>query len=98
VVDVLPGSPAATAGLMGSTRPVTINGEQVQVGGDVIVAVNGQPVKTFDDVVTYLANNSQVGQTITLTVMRLGQQMTLNVTLEARPSSNQPSTEPMSQQ
>jgi S1-C subfamily serine protease len=89
VVEVLPNSPAAKAGVQGSTRQVTINGEQVQVDGDVIVAVGDQPVKNFDDVVTYLANSTQVGQTITLTVLRNGQQITLNVTLEARPSAAQ---------
>jgi len=87
VVQVLTNSPAAKAGVQGSSRQVTINGEQVEVGGDVIVAVNGQPVNNFDDVVTYLANNTQVGQAITLTVLRNGQQMTLNVTLEARPAA-----------
>jgi len=98
VVDVMPGSPADKAGLQGSTRQVIINGQQVQVGGDVIVAIDGKPVKTFDDVVTYLADSTQVGQTITLTVLRNGKQVTLNVTLDARPSTSQPSTQPMSQQ
>jgi serine protease Do len=87
VIDVTPNSPAAAGGLQGSTTEVTINGEQVPVGGDVIVAVNGQPVKAFDDLIAYLADYTTVGQTITLTVLRSGNQVTVNVTLGARPGT-----------
>jgi S1-C subfamily serine protease len=86
VVDVAPGSPAAKAGLRGSDRQVTIAGEQARDGGDVIVAVNGQPVQGFDDLVAYLARNTTVGQTITLTVLRQGKEETRSVTLAARPA------------
>jgi S1-C subfamily serine protease len=55
------------------------------VGGDVIVAVDGQPVKEFDDVVTYLARAAEVGQKITLSLLRQGQEETVQVELAARP-------------
>ena len=87
VIDVTPNSPASQAGLHGSTNPVTINGSQARVGGDVIVAINGQPVKTFDDLVAYLATSTQVGQTVTLTILRNGAQQTVSVTLQVRPAS-----------
>jgi len=64
---------------------VTINGQQVDVGGDVIVAYAGRPVKTSDDVVTFLARYGVVGQAVTLTVLRGGAQVNVQVTLEARP-------------
>jgi serine protease Do len=89
VVTVLAGSPAAQAGLQPSNTDVTINGVTTQVGGDVIVAINGQPIQSFDDLVSYLANNTTVGQTITLTILRGGNQQTASLTLAARPGEAQ---------
>ncbi len=86
VVDVVPGGPADKAGLRGSDREVEIDGETARIGGDVIIAINGQPVKAFDDVVTYLARFTEVGQSLNLTVLRGGAQQTLQVTLVARPT------------
>ncbi|CAG0927382.1 serine protease DegQ [Thermoflexales bacterium] len=80
-------SPADKAGLRGSDQPTTLNGQSVNVGGDVIIAIEGQPVKTFDDLVAYLVRSTRVNQTVTLTILRDGQQQDIKVTLEARPSS-----------
>jgi serine protease Do len=86
VVSVTAGGPADKAGLHGSDQQTQINGVSVPVGGDVIVAVDGQPVRQFNDLLSYLARNTEVGQTITLTVLRDGKEMTLDVTLAARPA------------
>ncbi len=94
VMDVTSGGPADKAGLKGSTQPATVNGQQVQVGGDVITAIDGAAVKTFDDVVSYLENSTKVGQSITLTVLRGGQQQSVQVTLGARPSTAAAQTVP----
>jgi serine protease Do len=88
VVQVLPGGPAAQAGLQGSEQSLTLLGQQVPVGGDVITAINGSSVKTFDDLVAYLARSAQVGQTVPLTILRNGRQQTLQVTLAARPAQS----------
>jgi len=88
VNQVTSGSPADKAGLHGSDQQTTINGQQAQVGGDVIIAIDNQPVKTFDDLVSYLASSTQVNQTVTLTILRNGQQQTVQVTLAARPKSD----------
>ncbi|RME48562.1 MAG: PDZ domain-containing protein [Chloroflexi bacterium] len=85
VIDVVPDSPADKAGLRGSDRQVEIEGQQVRVGGDVIVAIDRQPVKGIDDLVTYLTRNTDVGQTVTLTVLRNGKEETVKVKLAARP-------------
>ncbi|GAB4535896.1 MAG: hypothetical protein Kow0063_20770 [Anaerolineae bacterium] len=87
VVDVVPGSPADKAGLQGSDRQVKIEGQDVRVGGDVITAIDGQAVREFDDLVTYLARATEVGQKISLTVLRGGKEKTIQVTLAARPKS-----------
>lgn len=87
VESVLAGSPAEKAGLQASQKQVTINGQQISVGGDVITAYDGQVVKSSDDLVTILAREGSVGQTVTLTVLRNGKQIEVKVTLEKRPSS-----------
>jgi S1-C subfamily serine protease len=87
VVDVTPNSPAAKAGLQGSTQSTTIAGQSVPVGGDVIVSINGSPVKTFDDLITYLARNTDVGQKVMLGILRNGKSMTVDLTLSARPAT-----------
>jgi serine protease Do len=87
VVEVSPNGPADKAGLQGSERQVEIDGQQVPVGGDVIVAIGGQPVNALDDLVVYLARNTQVGQTVTLTVLRQSEEVQIQVTLGARPTS-----------
>jgi len=84
---VTPGSPADKAGLRSSNREVTIEGQPVRVGGDVILAMEGQTITTFDDLVTYLTRSTEVGQTVSLTVLRDGKEETLKVTLAARPAS-----------
>lgn len=87
VVEVVPGSPADQASLRGSDRQIKIDGQDVQVGGDVITAIDGQPVKDFDDLVTYLARATEVGQQVTLTVLRQGKEESVQVTLVARPAA-----------
>ena len=59
----------------------------MQVGGDVITAIDGQPVKRFEDLVTYLARNGKVGKTVKLTILRDGKEMTVSLTLAARPGA-----------
>jgi 2-alkenal reductase len=53
--------------------------------GDVILAVDDQPVARFEDIVSYLFNATTPGQTITLHMLRDGEEVSVDVTLEARP-------------
>jgi len=87
VVAVIADSPADKAGLRGSDKQVTIDGIQLSIGGDVIVAIEGQPVQDMDDLVTYLARSTQVGQQTTLSILRDGKQKEISVTLTARPTT-----------
>ena len=86
VARVVPGGPAAKAGLRGGNREVTVAGMPMRAGGDIIIAINDQPVKRFEDLVNYLALETRVGDVVTLTVIRDGQQKTVRVTLEERPN------------
>jgi 2-alkenal reductase len=87
VETVTAGGPADKAGIKASSTNFTDNGQQITIGGDVITAYNGQTVRSSDDLVTFLANSGSVGQTVTLTVLRSGKQIQVQVTLGLRPSS-----------
>lgn len=85
--EVMANSPAEKAGLKGSTGQATIDGQDVNVGGDVITAINGQPIKAMDELIAYLANNTSVGEKITLTVLRDKLETSIELTLAARPDA-----------
>jgi serine protease Do len=87
VIDVTDGGPAEEAGLRGSDRQVDVDGEQADLGGDVIVAIESQPVEEFDDLVSYLVSSTSVGDEVTLTILRDGREQTVEVTLGARPET-----------
>jgi S1-C subfamily serine protease len=75
VTEVTASSPAENAGLVGENGP----------GGDLIVSVDGQSVLTSDDLIAYLVFETQVGQTIELTVLRDGEEVAISLLLGARP-------------
>jgi 2-alkenal reductase len=87
VIRVVPNSPAEKAGLRGGNSEVEVMGQPVIVGGDVIVRIGEQDVRRFDDILSYLSRNGEVGATVNLTIIRAGQTETLVVTLGARPST-----------
>src|SRR5690349_15484256 len=89
VEEVMPNSPAEKAGLRGSDQQVTIDGQQANVGGDVITAIDGQQILQMNDLIAYLARSTKVDQKIALTILRDGKQQTLDVMLIARPSSEE---------
>jgi S1-C subfamily serine protease len=90
VIEVTPGSPAAKAGLLGSSIEVEIDRQEVLVGGDVITGVDQQAINDFEDLVAFLARYTIVGQTLTLEVIREGEPIEVPLTLEARPGEESP--------
>jgi serine protease Do len=92
VGEIMPNSPAEKAGLRGSNQQVTIDGQTANVGGDVITAIDGQQILQMDDLIAYLASSTKVNQKVTLTILRDGKQETLDVTLTARPSTEERAT------
>jgi 2-alkenal reductase len=85
VVEVADGSPASEVGLRGSATAVTLNGAEVIIGGDVIIAVDGQPVRAMADLTVYLVKEAQPGQKITLTLLREQEEHRVEATLGERP-------------
>ncbi len=89
VISVTSNGPADKAGIKGSDSTTTINGQDYPIGGDVITAIDSHPVKSFDDLVSYLAMETEVGQTVELSIIRDGKPMTVQVELQARPTQAQ---------
>jgi len=85
IMDVIPDSPADQAGLQGGTEPVIIGGQQILVGGDVIVEIDGQPVRKLNDLVVYTERNKRPRDQVTLTIIRNGRQLDKNLILGERP-------------
>ncbi|MCB0105997.1 MAG: PDZ domain-containing protein, partial [Caldilineaceae bacterium] len=88
VSQVLRGTPAARAGLRGGSGSSNTHYTTIcpsNLGGDVIVAINEEPITTFDDVLTYLEYYTSPGDTVVLQVLRDGEQVALDLTLAPRP-------------
>jgi len=84
VTSVAPGSPADQAGVKAGSEEVGL-GPNLLGGGDLIVALDGLPVKNFDELLRYLINNKGPGDTIVLTILRGDEQLELSLTLDKRP-------------
>jgi S1-C subfamily serine protease len=87
IAQVTSGGPAANAGLHGGTRQVTVDGQNVVIGGDIIIAINGARIRGIDDLSTYLEENTLPGQTITVTIVRNGETTTASLTVGTRPAA-----------
>jgi S1-C subfamily serine protease len=80
IVDMDPNGPAAQAGLV----PAEVRQRgfgYLFVGGDIITAINDQPMTTRDDMTLYLENNAQPGATVTVTISRDNQTQDVAVTV-----------------
>jgi 2-alkenal reductase len=83
--EVTPGTAAAQAGLQGGNHEVEVIGTTVNAGGDIIVAIDGTKLRDFDDLIAYLVRETEVGQEVTLTVIRDGEELEIPVMLGERP-------------
>lgn len=85
IVDVIRGGPAFKAGLRGGNKEVVIAGEKCIIGGDLIIAVDGVRVRNSDDLTTYIERNKLPGDSVTLTIVRNGKVMNVDLVLGKRP-------------
>lgn len=84
IIEIVPGSPADQAGLRGADRMVTIGNTRVPVGGDIIIAMGDKPIRSTRELTVQMDTAYQVGDTVTLTINRQGQEMKIPVTLAER--------------
>jgi S1-C subfamily serine protease len=84
-------SPAAKAGVRAGQRQVRAGNRRYQVGGDILLAIDGKAVNKWLDVSGFLEERTQVGQTITLRILRDGKEQDVKVVLADMPDSLLPS-------
>jgi S1-C subfamily serine protease len=77
---VTPGGPAAKVGIRGGTRSVLAGLQELRIGGDILVAVDGKPVASQMDL-NLLLNRAKPGDTVKLSIVRDGKKMEVSVQL-----------------
>ncbi len=83
VMTVVPGGPADKAGLKGGSKPTSIQG--LNAGGDLIVSLDGQPIRSYQELLAFLIGNKSPGDTMRVTVLRDDKEVDLTLTLGKRP-------------
>jgi len=85
VLETTSGGPADKAGIRGGNQYLRMGRYRLPVGGDVIVAVNGEAIEGLQDLTVYMENNTAIGDTVQLTVLRDGKDLTVTVTIGEEP-------------
>ena len=85
IAKVVPDGPADQAGLQGSDQQIRFQGQQVDAGGDVITAIDGQKIVGESDLPRLIARHDP-GDTVKVQIIRDGKTQTVDVTLGERPS------------
>ncbi len=86
VSQVEPGSPADDAGLQAGDDRIRFQGQEVDAGGDVITAVNGEKIVENSDL-PRIVSRLNAGDKVTLDVIRDGEQQQIEITLGERPTT-----------
>jgi S1-C subfamily serine protease len=86
IYGVVRGGAADKAGIQGATDQVNIRGYTIQIGGDILVGIDGQPIKSQDDLDRML-NNKNIGDQVQLEVMRGSRRMTVSLRLAELPAT-----------
>jgi serine protease Do len=87
VVEIVAGGPADKAGIQGGYKIDNINGREIALGGDIIVAIDNRTVTTLENILTYISNEKQAGETAQLNILRDGRSSQVSVTLGEMPQS-----------
>ena len=82
--EVVSGGPADKAGLRGGNSKITFQANPYQVGGDVILSVDGHPVVRPEDLARYISLR-RAGQAVKLEILRDDKRRQVEVTLGKRP-------------
>ena len=85
LVQMYEGSPLANAGILGAQREDIIGNQRVYTGGDILTAVNGQPIASISQLETLLETHYSVADVVTVTVIREGRTQDIPVELAEEP-------------
>ncbi|HAE85690.1 MAG TPA: hypothetical protein DCG78_04185 [Anaerolineaceae bacterium] len=83
ITRITPGGAADLAGLKETTQQYTRYNRGVIIFGDVITAIDSHPVRTYEDLISYIFNKTEVGQKVELTILRDGKEMSVTATLQS---------------
>jgi S1-C subfamily serine protease len=83
VISVVKDGPGDKAGLRGGSKPSSIN--NLNAGGDLIIAIDNQPVLIFGDLLRYLMDSKSPGDKVVLKIIRDNQEKEVTITLGKRP-------------
>ena len=89
LVQLYDGSPLAQADVHGAQSEATLGNQNIYIGGDVLVSVDGAVVGSMDTLSTILEDHYKVGDQVTVKLMRGNSEYTVQVQLMEEP--NQPS-------
>ena len=89
IVDIVEKSPAEAAGLRGGNQTITIFGQFVTIGGDVIVQIDDVTIRTFEDLVAYVDENKSPGDIINIIILRENAELTMPLTVGELPQADQ---------
>jgi S1-C subfamily serine protease len=87
VARIYRNSPASEADIRGARQELIISNRRVLVGGDIIVAIDGHPINSSDDLDAYLEEETRVGQQVVVEFLRDGTRQKVAVELTEEPSS-----------
>ena len=82
ILNVLENGPASKSGIMGDSSATRSN---IKYDGDIITKIDNYKINSFEDLISYLALNTDPGDIVEIEVVRDYQYLTLQVKLEARP-------------
>jgi len=85
IIQVTPGSGAENAGLIGGNQEVIVIDEVVLIGGDILIAINGNKVTNGDYLISYLEEYTIPEQIVNLTIVRDNETLNVPVELGRRP-------------
>jgi len=85
IENLTSGGPAQNAGLQAGSQTATVGGSAYQIGGDIIISINGTKIINTDALSSYHAEYCLPGQTLVLHIVRSGQVMTVDLVLGTRP-------------
>ena len=85
IAQIYEDSPALRAGIRPATEEIILGNTRYLIGGDILTAIDGVPLTSWEDLDAYLQEKTEVGQRVTLDIIRDGKPMQVQVQLGEEP-------------